>query len=307
MENNIDNVAHLPEGRGVRRPLRRAAVLGAGVMGAQIAAHLANASIPVTLFELPGGGDDRSAPARGAIKSLAKLKPAPLGTAGVEARILPANYEDDLEQLAECDLIIEAIAERLDIKASLYASLAPHVSKHAVLASNTSGLSINALADVLPESIRSRFLGVHFFNPPRYMHLVELIPSRHTDAGIIDWLEPLLVSTLGKGVVIARDTPNFIGNRIGVFSLVATMHHAVDLGIGFEVVDQITGKPLGRPKSGTFRTADVVGLDTLGHVINTLRDNLDNDPWHRYYQTPDYIEQLVAAGALGQKTRKGLY
>lgn len=287
--------------------VRKAAVLGAGVMGAQIAGHLANAGVPVVLFELPAKEGDKSGMAKKAIASLQKLKPAPYAAKGIEQAITPANYEDDLEQLRDCDLVIEAIAERMDWKKDLYEKIAPFVGEETVLASNTSGLGINKLAEALPAELRSRFLGVHFFNPPRYMHLVELIPANETQAEILEWLEPFFVTTLGKGVVYAKDTANFIGNRVGVFSMLATMHHAVEFGIPFEVVDHITAKPLGRPKSGTFRTADVVGLDTMGHVINTLKDYLPDDPWHKYYGTPEFISALVEKGALGQKTRQGIY
>jgi len=287
--------------------VRKAAVLGAGVMGAQIAGHLANAGVEVVLFELPAKDGDKSAMAKKAIASLKKLKPAPFAMKGIEGRIKPANYEEHLEELRDCDIVIEAIAERMDWKKDLYEKIAPFVGEDTVLASNTSGLGINKLAEALPEAIRSRFLGVHFFNPPRYMHLVELIPAANTQPEILEWLEPFFVTTLGKGVVYAKDTANFIGNRVGVFSMLATMHHTIEFGIPFEVVDQITAKPLGRPKSGTFRTADVVGLDTMGHVINTLNEYLPEDPWHKYYGTPEFISTLVEKGALGQKTRQGIY
>src|SRR5690606_31473660 len=189
--------------------VRRAAVLGAGVMGAQIAAHLVNAGVDTVLFDLPA----REGPANGivdkAIARLAKLSPAPLASASRAAAIVPANYGSDLALLQECDLVIEAIAERMDWKRDLYEKVAPHIAAHAVVASNTSGLSINALADALPEELRPRFCGVHFFNPPRYMHLAELIPCRGTDKRVLRGLETFLVTQLGKGVVYARDTPNF--------------------------------------------------------------------------------------------------
>ncbi len=289
------------------RIIKKVAVLGAGVMGAQIAAHLINSRVEVVLYDLPAKEGDKSAIANKAIKQLAKLKPAPLANNAWAGRITPANYDDDLQQLQDCDLIIEAIAEKMEWKKQLYDTIEPHVNDHAILASNTSGLSINELSTVLNQRLRQRFLGIHFFNPPRYMHLLEIIPCKNTDAAVVTALEAFCVTALGKGVVIAKDTPNFIGNRIGVFSLLAIMHHAERLAIPFEVVDQITGKPMGRPKSGTFRTADVVGLDTLGHVINTLKVNLNDDPWQGLYQVPAYIATMVEQGALGQKTRKGVY
>jgi 3-hydroxyacyl-CoA dehydrogenase len=192
-----------------------------------------------------------------------------------------ANYANDLPRLAECDLIIEAIAERIDWKRDLYAKIAPHVAPHAVVASNTSGLSLAALSDALPEALRHRFCGVHFFNPPRYMHLVELIPAPGTDAPLLDALETFLTTTLGKGVIRSKDTPNFIANRIGIFSMLATMAHTAKSGLGFDVVDALTGPAIGRAKSATYRTADVVGLDTMAHVIRTMRDTLPTTPGMR--------------------------
>ena len=287
--------------------VRRAAVLGAGVMGAQIAAHLTNAGVDTVLFDLPAREGDPNGIVTKAIANLAKLSPAPLADKALAERIVPANYETGLELLRGCDLIIEAIAERMDWKQDLYRKVAPYVPGHAVLASNTSGLGINALADVLPEELRARFCGVHFFNPPRYMHLAELIPARSTDPAVLEGLEAFLTTTLGKGVVVAKDTPNFIGNRIGVFSMLAAMHHTEQLGLGFDTVDALTGPAIGRPKSATYRTADVVGLDTMIHVIRTMADTLPNDPWHAYFKAPKWLTALVEKGALGQKSGAGFY
>ncbi|MGH8089536.1 MAG: 3-hydroxyacyl-CoA dehydrogenase family protein, partial [Stenotrophomonas sp.] len=287
--------------------VRRAAVLGAGVMGAQIAAHLTNAGVDTVLFDLPA----KEGPADGivlkAIANLGKLSPAPLASKSYAEAITPANYETGLEHLKDCDLIIEAIAERMDWKQDLYKKIAPFVADHAVLASNTSGLGINKLADVLPEQLRHRFCGVHFFNPPRYMHLAELIPATTTDAAVLEGLEAFLVTTLGKGVVYAKDTPNFIGNRIGVFSILSTIFHTQQFGLGFDEVDGLTGPLVGRPKSATYRTSDVVGLDTMAHVIKTMGDTLPNDPWHQYFASPKWLDALISKGALGQKTGAGIF
>lgn len=287
--------------------VRRAAVLGAGVMGAQIAAHLTNAGVDTVLFDLPAKEGDPNGIVGKAIANLGKLSPAPLAGKALAERITAANYETGLEHLRGCDLIIEAIAERMDWKQDLYKKIAPFVADHAVLASNTSGLGINKLAEVLPEQLRHRFCGVHFFNPPRYMHLAELIPARTTDAAVLESLETFLTTTLGKGVVIAKDTPNFIGNRIGVFSMLAGMHHTEQFGLGFDAVDALTGPAIGRPKSATYRTADVVGLDTMAHVIKTMADTLPEDPWHAYFQAPKWLSALIEKGALGQKTGAGVY
>ncbi|MBM5570462.1 MULTISPECIES: 3-hydroxyacyl-CoA dehydrogenase/enoyl-CoA hydratase family protein [Deefgea] len=288
-------------------PIRRVAVLGAGVMGAQIAAHLSNAGIDTILFDLPAAEGDPNAITLKALDNLKKLKPAPLMSAGRVDGITPANYGSDLGLLADCDLVIEAIAERLDWKADLYSKIAPHLAPHAILASNTSGLSIEKLAASVPAQMQSRFCGIHFFNPPRYMYLVELIATKACQGDTLDVLETFLTLRLGKGVVRAKDTPNFIANRIGVFSMLATIRHAETFGIRFDVVDDLTGPKLGRPKSATFRTADVVGLDTFAHVVKTMTDTLYDDPWHSLFQMPEWLNRLIAAGALGQKTRQGIF
>ncbi|MDT8438912.1 MAG: 3-hydroxyacyl-CoA dehydrogenase NAD-binding domain-containing protein [Wenzhouxiangellaceae bacterium] len=287
--------------------VRKAAVLGAGVMGAQIAAHLTAAGIPVRLFDLPAREGGRNDLVKGAIGRLGKLKPPPLADSSLSQFLIPANFEDDAEKLADCDFIIEAVAERIDIKKSLYDRIAPHIQPDAIFASNTSGLSISELAEVVPQANRARFCGVHFFNPPRYMHLVELIPHAGTDPSVLDQLEVFLTQTLGKGVVRARDTANFIANRVGVFSMISTVHHAERLGLGFDTVDALTGPAIGRPKSATFRLADVVGLDTMANVISTMQSKLGDDPWHAQYQPPKWMSQLIEAGALGQKTGAGVF
>ena len=298
----------------------RVAVLGAGVMGAQIAAHLVNAGVPCVLFDMPAReGSDKLATVRKAIAGLLKLQPSPLGHKDLADLIVPAQYDDDLGKLSGCDLIIEAIAEKMEWKRDLYAKIAPYLQRSSsskangaplrdvVLASNTSGLSLNALADVLPEDLRSRFCGVHFFNPPRYMRLVELIPCRATDPQILDELETFATLALGKNVVRAKDTPSFIANRIGVFSMLSTMKRAEQFALPFDVVDALTGPLIGRAKSATYRTADVVGLDTLCHVVATMADQLKQDPWHGLYAPPPWLKQLVAQGALGQKAGAGIY
>jgi 3-hydroxyacyl-CoA dehydrogenase len=293
--------------------VKKVAVLGAGVMGAQIAAHCVNAKVPVVLFDLPAkpehasGGPGKNAIVLRAIENLKKLSPAPLGNKEHASLIEVANYEDDLAKLAECDLIIEAIAERMDWKHDLYKKVAPHIAPNAIFASNTSGLSITTLSEGFDADLKSRYCGVHFFNPPRYMHLVEIIPTAATKPEIADQLEGFLTTTLGKGVVRAKDTPNFIANRVGVFGILAIVHEAEKFGLSCDVVDDLTGAKLGRAKSGTFRTADVVGLDTMGHVIKTMQDYLPNDPFAAVYKTPAVLAKLVEKGALGQKSGAGFY
>lgn len=292
-----------------RFQVKKVAVLGAGVMGAQIAAHLVNVKVPVILFDLPAKEGPKNGIVTRAIDNLKKLKPSPLGLADDAALIQAANYEEHLDLLKGCDLIIEAIAERMDWKLDLYQKIAPFVAAHSIVASNTSGLSITRLSEALPEAIRPRFCGIHFFNPPRYMVLVELIPTPTTQPLILDQLETFVTSALGKGVVRAKDTPNFIANRVGIAGMLTTMKEVENFGLSYDVVDDLTGKKLGRASSGTFRTADVVGLDTMAHVIRTLQDNLDekSDPFYGSFGTPKVLQTLLDMGNLGQKSKAGFY
>src|ERR1700712_4599982 len=276
-------------------------------MGAQIAAHLVNVKVPVVLFDLPAKDGPKNGSVTKAIDGLKKLKPAPLGDAADAALIQAANYEEHLDLLKDCDLIIEAIAERMDWKLALYQKIAPAVAPHAIVASNPSGLWITKLSEVLPEEIKPRFCGIHFFNPPRYMALVELINTPTTNPEILDQLEAFVTTSLGKSVVRAMDTPNFVANRVGIAGMLATMKEAETYGLTYDVVDDLTGKKLGRASSGTFRTADVVGLDTMSHVIKTLQDNLASDPFFGSYATPKVLGMLIERGALGQKTSAGFY
>ena len=296
--------------------VRKVAVLGAGVMGAQIAAHLVNCKVPVILFDLPAKEGPKNGIVTRAIDGLKKLKPSPLGVAEDAALIQAANYEEHMDQLLDCDLVIEAIAERMDWKLDLYKKIAPFVAPHAIVASNTSGLSITKLSEVLPEALRPRFCGIHFFNPPRYMLLVELINTPTTEPHILDNLEAFVTSNLGKGVVRAKDTPNFIANRVGIAGMLATMKEVENFGLTYDVVDDLTGKKLGRASSGTFRTADVVGLDTMAHVIKTLQDTLSGDaaagegkfdPFYGSFATPEVVKTLLEMGHLGQKTKAGFF
>ena len=292
-----------------RFQVRKVAVLGAGVMGAQIAAHLVNVKVPVILFDLRAKEGPKNSIVSKAVEGLKKLKPAPLGLAADAALIGQANYEEHLELLRDCDLVIEAIAERMDWKLDLYKRIAPFLAPHAIVASNTSGLSITRLSEALPEEIKPRFCGIHFFNPPRYMMLVELINTPTTEPQILDDLETFVTSVLGKGVVRAKDSPNFIANRVGIAGMLATMKEVANFGLSYDVVDDLTGKKLGRASSGTFRTADVVGLDTMAHVVKTLQDtlSLEVDPFYESFATPEVLKTLLDMGNLGQKTKAGFF
>ncbi len=289
--------------------VRKVAVLGAGVMGAQIAAHLVNVKVPVVLFDLPAKEGPKNGIVTRAVEGLKKLKPAPLGVADDAVLIQQANYEEHMDVLKGCDLIIEAIAERMDWKLDLYKKIAPFIAPHAIVASNTSGLSITKLSEALPEEIKPRFCGIHFFNPPRYMALVELINTPTTQPQILDDLEAFVTGNLGKGVVRAKDSPNFIANRVGIAGMLATMKEVQNFGLTFDVVDDLTGKKLGRASSGTFRTADVVGLDTMAHVIKTLQDtlSLETDPFYESFATPEVLKTLLEMGNFGQKTKAGFF
>ncbi|WP_286743142.1 3-hydroxyacyl-CoA dehydrogenase/enoyl-CoA hydratase family protein [Aquabacterium sp. UBA2148] len=287
--------------------VRKVAVLGAGVMGAQIAAHLVNCKVPVVLFDLPAKEGPKNGIVTKAVENLKKMKPSPLGVADDAVLIQQANYEEHLEELRGCDLIIEAIAERLDWKEDLYKKIAPFVNDKAILATNTSGLSITAMANVLPEQLRSRFLGIHFFNPPRYMFLLELIPTEFTAPDVVDKLETFSASVVGKGVVRAYDTPNFIANRVGVAGMMLTFREVERSGLGYDIVDDLTGKKMGRASSATFRTADVVGLDTMAHVIKTLQNGAKDDPFNACFANPVALDKLLEKGNFGQKTKAGFF
>ena len=286
--------------------IRKVAILGAGVMGAQIGAHFANAGIPAILFDLKAKEGSSNAIGEKALANLRKIHPNPLASEKSFDYLSVANYDEDLTKLEDCDLIIEAIAERLDWKVDLFHKIAGHLNPNAIVASNTSGLSIEDLAAAVPASIQPNFCGIHFFNPPRYMPLIELIPQSRIDKRVIPSLETFLVSSLGKSVIEAKDTPNFIANRIGVFAMIAVWMRSVEMGIPFEVVDQVTAKNLGRASSATLRTVDVVGLDTFEHIIDTMK-NKCHDGFEQCYIAPEWMQDLINAGALGSKTKVGIF
>ena len=287
--------------------VKKVAVLGAGVMGAQIAAHCVNAKVPVVLFDLPAKEGPKNGIVQRAIDNLKKLSPAPLGNKDHAALIEVANYEDDLDVLQGCDLIIEAIAERMDWKHDLYKKVAPHIAPNAIFASNTSGLSITALSEGFDAELKARFCGVHFFNPPRYMHLVELIPTASTKPEILDQLEGFLATTLGKGVVRAKDTPNFIANRVGFSACWRPSHEAEKFGLSCDVVDDLTGAQSGprQVRHLPHRRRGRPGYDGPCHQDHAGQSGYD--PFFPVYQTPAVLAKLIAAGALGQKTGAGFY
>ncbi|HEX5012210.1 MAG TPA: 3-hydroxyacyl-CoA dehydrogenase NAD-binding domain-containing protein, partial [Planctomycetota bacterium] len=305
-----------------RLDIRRAAVLGAGVMGAGLAALLASVGIPVLLLDVP---PDRLLPEEEAGKLTLKdprvrnrlaaaglrraltSNPASFFVPGMAARVSVGNLQDDLPRLREADWVLEAVVERLDVKRDLFARLAPHLAPHALLTSNTSGLSAAALAAALPPDVAPRFFITHFFNPPRYMHLLELVAAPATDAARLAAFADFAERTLGKGCVRAKDTPDFIANRIGTFAVMQLIGVLARNEAGVAELDMLTGELIGRARSATFRTADIVGLDTLLHVTRHLYAALEHDPQRAVFEPPALLETLVQRGALGAKTGAGFY
>jgi 3-hydroxyacyl-CoA dehydrogenase len=285
--------------------LRKAAVLGAGTMGSRIAAHLANAGVSVLLLDLAGSESARNSVADKAVDALKKGKPAAFYTPSAAARIRTGNFDDDLEQLAECDWIIEAVTENLEIKQQLLARVAPYVQPHAILTTNTSGIPVASIASVLPAELRRRWFGTHFFNPPRYMRLVEVIPGPDTDPAAMAALSGFLDQNLGKEVVRARDTPNFIANRIGTFFILETLRVMEEEGLNVEEVDALTGTAIGLPRTGTFRLADMVGLDILFHVARNFAKAKQDAGGQA--ALPQFLETMLERKWLGDKTGGGFY
>ncbi len=276
------------------------AVLGSGTMGGQIAAHFANLGFDTMMFDTSEEALSKS------ITMMKKLKPTPFASASISKLIKTSTYEN-LDALSSCDFIIESIVENLDIKKQLFKQISPHVNDNAILVTNTSGLSIQKIAESSPEKLRSRIFGVHFFNPPRYMPLVELIRTSYSDEVLLNKAEGFITSALGKEVVYAKDSPAFVANRIGVFSFMAVLKHAENFNLAADTVDALTGKRVGRPASATFRTLDVVGLDVMSNVVKNIYENAKDDPWIELFKIPDWIEALIEKGSLGSKTRKGIY
>ncbi len=292
------------------RNIRKAAVLGAGTMGAQIAAHLANQGIPCLLLDIvpPDAGEgDRSRLARTALERLPKIKPSPVYTQDKLSLITPGNFEDDLKRVSEVDWVIEAVVENLDVKRQLWEKVAPLLAPHAIASTNTSGIPIHKIAEGMPGEFRRRFLGTHFFNPPRYLYLLEVIPTPDTDPDVVRDITDFGERVLGKGVVIAKDTPNFIGNRIGTYGLMESVRAMLEMGLRPDDVDAITGPVMGRPKSATFRTLDLVGLDVVAFVAGNLRHAAADD-WERdAFVLPPVFEQLLERKWLGEKTGQGFF
>lgn len=295
--------------------VRRAAVLGAGVMGAQIAAHLAAAGVRTYLLDLASdqppadktqakllGKAYRSARAILAIENLKQIKPSPLYSPSALSSIIPGNFEDDMSVLADCDWILEAVVERLDIKQAIHNQIASYAKPHVPVTTNTSGISLASIADGLTPEYRQRFFGTHFFNPPRYMRLLEIIPHPETDPKLLKDVTTWIEERLGKGIVEAKDTVNFIANRIGVFATQSAIRHMTELKLNIETVDNLSGPLIGRAKSATFRTMDVVGLDTFAAVARNTYERAQQDPYREWFKSPAWLVELIEKGSLGQKS-----
>ncbi len=306
----------------MKQHVRKVAVLGSGVMGSAIAAHFANAGVPSLVLDIVPAEPDEAEKAAGltledrivrdrlaarSVRALLKARPTPLFTPERLKLIEVGNLEDDLPRLGEADWVVEVVKEDLEIKKKVLAAAAPHIGPEAVLSSNTSGLSLTEMAEVLPESLRPRFLGTHFFNPPRYMKLLEVIPTANTAPEVLEFVERFSTQRLGKGIVPARDTPNFIANRIGIHAVMVTLRVMQEMELSVEEVDALTGPALGRPKTATFRLADLVGLDTLLHVAENVRQGAPDDEAHEIFAAPEFLEKMVEKGLLGRKSGAGFY
>ena len=291
------------------KAIRRVAVLGSGVMGSGIAAHMANAGLEVLLLDI--APKDPKAPRNGvaaaALAGLSKLKPAAFFHPSNAKLVSVGNLDDDLAKAGQCDLIVEAIVERLDIKRGLFEKLEKVVQPHTIVASNTSGLRIHDMVEGRTDAFKKRFLVMHFFNPVRYMKLLEIVAGPETDPATVQTIATLGREALGKGIVVGKDTPNFIGNRIGIHAMMTTIHLMLETGLQPEDVDNITGVPMGHPKSASFRTADIVGLDTFVHVADNCFKALPNDEERAVFEVPAFIRSMVEKNILGDKTKGGFY
>jgi 3-hydroxyacyl-CoA dehydrogenase len=298
----------------MKRRIEKAAVLGAGTMGSRIAAHFANAGLPCILLDIVPPNLPSNAPAaernkivRAGLDAAKKSKPAAFFTAALAEKIAIGNFDDDLARCAEADWIIEVVAENLEIKRNLLARVAQFRKPGAIVTTNTSGLPVHLIAEGMSEEFQQHWAGTHFFNPPRYLKLVEVIPGPKTSSEVIETLSEFCDRRLGKGVVVAKDTPNFIANRIGTFSMLNALRLMGTLGMTVEEVDACTGPAVGWPKSATFRTADIVGLDVLVHVVKNIYETAPSDESREMYKVPALVEEMARRGWLGDKTGQGFY
>ncbi|MBK6408505.1 MAG: 3-hydroxyacyl-CoA dehydrogenase/enoyl-CoA hydratase family protein [Flavobacteriales bacterium] len=290
------------------RTIKKVAVLGSGVMGSRIACHFANVGCEVLLLDIvPKEGADRNKIVNDALTFALKSNPSPIYDKKFASRISTGNFDDDLPKIKDCDWIIEVVIERLDIKQQVLANVEKYRTPGTLITTNTSGIPIHAIAEGRSDDFKKHFCGTHFFNPPRYLQLLEIIPGPGTDPAVLSFLEDYGQRVLGKVTVLCKDTPAFIANRIGVFGIMGLFHLVEEMGLTVEEVDRLTGPVLGRPKSATFRTADVVGLDTLVKVAQGVKDNCPKDERNDLFAIPDYLQKMVEKQMLGSKTGKGFY
>ncbi|WP_341356897.1 3-hydroxyacyl-CoA dehydrogenase NAD-binding domain-containing protein [Rossellomorea sp. y25] len=303
------------------RRIQKAAVLGSGVMGSGIAAHLANIGIPTMLLDIvPRELTDehkakglteeskafRNQFSENALKKLFKQKPAPLTSKQNASLITAGNFEDDLQNIGDCDWVIEVVVENLDIKKKVFEQVERYRKPGSIISSNTSGISIEAMSEGRSDDFQKNFLGTHFFNPPRYLKLLEVIPTKNTDPEVVSFMKTFGEDVLGKGVVMAKDTPNFIANRIGTYGLLITVQEMLKGGYSVGEVDSITGPTIGRPKSATFRTLDVVGLDTFAHVAKNVYDQVEGEE-QKVFEVPAFMQKMLENGWLGSKSGQGFF
>ena len=306
----------------MNRNIKKVAILGSGVMGSRIACHFANIGCDVVLLDIqPKELSEKEASTgltvdskqfknrivNDAFQFALKSNPSPIYSKKFANRIITGNFSDDMKLISDCDWIIEVVIERLDIKKQIFEQVELFRKKGTIISSNTSGIPIHLMIDGRSEDFQSNFCGTHFFNPPRYLQLLEIIPTVKTNEDIIAFLMDFGSRFLGKKTVLCKDTPAFIANRVGVYSIMSLFHLVEEMGLTVEEVDKLTGPVLGRPKSATFRTCDVVGLDTLVHVANGLRENCLHDEENKKFELPKYVSQMVTNNWLGSKSKQGFY
>ena len=298
----------------MNRKINKVAVLGSGVMGSRIACHFANVGVEVLLLDIVPKEASKSDALKArnsivneALRSTLKSNPSPIYSKSYLSRINTGNFDDDLSKIKECDWIIEVVIENLKIKHQVFENVEKHRTPGTLITSNTSGIPIHLMLEGRSDDFQKHFCGTHFFNPPRYLKLLELIPTPKTDSAVMEFLEDYGQRFLGKTTVICKDSPAFIANRVGVYSIMALFHNVTEMGLTVEEVDKLTGPVMGRPKSATFRTCDVVGLDTLVHVANGVKENCPDDEENGLFSIPNYVSTMVEKGWLGSKAKQGFY
>jgi len=285
----------------------RVAILGAGTMGAQIAVYLADRGVPTDLLDLRSQGERPSILAEQSKERLKSLRPPPFENASAFDLVRTGNFDDDIGRLSQADWVLEAVVERLDVKLAVWKSAARYVRPGAILSTNTSGIRIAEIAKALPPEMRSRFLGTHFFNPPRHLPLLEIIPTPETSPEVMASVKSFATEIMGKGVVFAHDVPGFITNRVGSYAFQAAIRAAEEFGLGFDEIDAVTGPAMGRPNSATFRTLDLVGLDIYADICDNLRELLE-PRWERdAFEVPEYVHKMLETGWSGDKSGQGFY